>query len=97
MADAQAAMAIGTATTAAAALPSTLPGGGVFASSAMGAQRAQQQALAARQAPILNDARSRAMAANVNAIADVTGMMQANPRFARLAMLAGAKGCSGNF
>ena len=37
------------------------------------------------------------MAANANAVADVTGMMQANPRFARLVMLAGMKGCSGNF
>jgi hypothetical protein len=97
MTDAQATMALGTAPTAAAAVASTLPGGGVFASSAMAAQAGRQQALVARHSPAMNDARNRAMTANANSMVDVTSMMQANPRFARLAMLAGMRGCSGNF
>lgn len=97
MADAQAATASGTATTAAAAAAGMLPGGGIAVSSAMASQSAQQQALVARHSPVMNDARNRAMTANANSMMDVVGMMQANPRFARLAQLAGAKGCSGNF
>lgn len=95
--DAAAAMAAGTATTAAASGAALLPGGNAVAGAAMSTQMAQQQALIANNKPAIDAARGRAMAANANATMDVTAMMRAHPRFARLAQLAGAKGCSGDF
>jgi len=91
IADSKATAAAGTAAAAAAA---AVPGGNAVAGAAMYAQSAQQAALVARQKPQLDAARSRAMMANANSMADVTAMLQANPRFARLTQLVNAKQCS---
>lgn len=59
---------------------------------------AQQGALAAKHRVAVNATRSHAMAAIPQAMMDVSGMMQAHPRYGRLMRLAIAKeACSGNF